>query len=49
MAARLTPFRPAACPALPSPFPSAPQHLQMLGMHGTVFANYAVDQVGSPV
>ncbi len=32
-------------PALPSPFPSAPQHLQMLGMHGTVFANYAVDQV----
>lgn len=24
-----------------------PLALQMLGMHGTVYANYAVDQVGS--
>lgn len=26
-----------------------PLALQMLGMHGTVFANYAVDQVGRGV
>lgn len=35
----VTPIQPPTYPPPPSP-----QHLQMLGMHGTVFANYAVDQ-----
>jgi hypothetical protein len=42
---RLRPFCPRPSRSPLAPAPHAPPPKQRLGMHGTVFANYAVDQV----